>query len=143
MRKGRQKDRSRNTAFAPRAIGDGEPEVYTREELKTMIDCAKQYHRGLQKARQSKHWLEQADQFRRRSEIINIFRGLPGHLRRRPTGQATKDAVRARLKNAGLKCSEATLNRDYKELGGATFLKDAVPFEPDEDRSSPLANVKR
>lgn len=123
-------------ALSPRVIGDGYPEVYTPEQLNVLIQVGLRYGRGLMKARAATAAQEQAEAFRRRSEIVWIFRGLSDQLRKRPSGQATKDAVLNRLETLGIKIDERTLMRDYKALGGAKFLRDALPFAPGEDMSS-------
>jgi hypothetical protein len=113
--------------------------MYSREQLKVLIQYGLQYGRGLMKGRLSTANKEQAEAFRRRCEIIQIFRGLPEHLRKRPAGEATKVAVLERLEKIGFTIDGRTLMRDYRALGGAGFLRDAKPFEPGEDRSSPFA----
>jgi hypothetical protein len=128
------------SALAPRVVGDGDPAFYTPEELQELVQLGLQYGRGLQMAAVATANREQAEAFRRRSEIIWIFRGLPSHLRKRPSGQTTKDAVRERLQQIGIRCSERTLARDYKALGKADFLRAAVPFGPEED-GSPLFGI--
>lgn len=122
-------------ALGPRVIT--EPEAYTRDELKALIHAGRRYGRGLMKARLATGAVEQAEAFRRKCEIIWIFRGLPEHQRRRPHGQTTKDEVLHRLEQIGIRVSERTLLRDYAALGGAEFLRGAKPFTEGEDRSSP------
>jgi len=124
--------------FAPRPMGDGDPEVYTREELKVIIQYGLQYGRGLMKGREIANYPEQAEAFRRKFEIVQIFRGLPEGLRKRPSAQKTKDAVLVGLEQIGITSSERTLMRDYKALGGVNFFRGVKPFTPGEDRSSPL-----
>jgi hypothetical protein len=124
--------------FALRAIGDGDPNVYTPEEREIIFRFGLQYGRGLLKAREAANFSEQAEAFLRKTEIAQIFRELPEHLRKRPSGQKTKDAVLSRLKKIGITSSERTLMRDYEALGGAKVLRSAKPFAPGEDRSSPL-----
>jgi hypothetical protein len=130
-------------ALSPRGIGDGDPEVYTREQLKVLIRYGLQYGRGLIKGREGANYLEQAEAFRRKIEIIQIFRGLPEHLRKRPSAQHTKDEVLYGLEQIGIVSSERTLMRDYKALGGAKFLRGVKPFAPGEDKSSPLEAYRR
>jgi hypothetical protein len=67
--------------------------------------------------------------------------GLPERLRRRPNSQATKEAVLNRLEKIKITCSERTLMRDYRELGGAKWLRGVKPFSPGEDSSSPFLAV--
>lgn len=129
--------------FEPRAMGDGDLAVYTPEEREFIFRLGLQYGRGLMKSRTAKNYLEQAEAFRRKFEIIGIFRGLPERLRKRPTGERTKDAVLNRLKEIGISSSVRTLMRDYHDLGGAKFLRDAKPFAPGEDTSSPLQAYHR
>jgi hypothetical protein len=124
--------------FAPRAIGDGDPAVYTPQEREIIFRLGLLYGRGLMKSRTTTNYREQAEAFRRKFEIISIFRGLPDRLRKRPSGQATKDAVLDRLEEIGIRSSERTLMRDYRELGGTKWLRDGKPFEAEEDKSSPL-----
>lgn len=126
-----------DSALADRVIGEGDPEVYTRNELKALIQLGLRYGRGLMKARPAVAAHEHAEAFRRKYEIIQIFRAFPEHYRNRPHGRTTKNAVLHRLSQIGIQCSERTLLRDYKELGGAKFLRRVKPFEPEEDRSSP------
>ena len=128
-------------AFAPRAIGDGDPAVYTAEELRAFIEYAKKHHHGLVKGGKIAH--DGAEAFRRRIEIIHIFRGLPDRLRNRPTGQTTKDVVLMRLERIGISCSERTLARDYDAVGGTKALRAVKPFAPAEDTSSPFLPVTR
>jgi hypothetical protein len=130
-------------ALTPRAMGDGDLVVYTPEERDLIFKLGLKYGRGLLKARQSASGSEYTEAFRYKIEIIQIFRGLPEHLRKRPTGQATKNAVLDRLKKIGITCSERTLLRYYKALGGAKFLRGAKPFSPGEDRTSPLEAYRR
>ena len=117
--------------------------MYTREQLKRLIQYGLQYGRGLMKGRKSANSSEQAEAFRRKCEIIWIFRGLPEHLRKRPSGQTTKNAVLNRLEEIGITINERTLMRDYKALGGAEFLRGAKPFAPGENRSSPFEVDRR
>lgn len=124
-------------ALRPRVIAVGEPEAYSRDELKALIHIGRRYGRGLMKARLAVAAIEQAETFRRMCEIIWIFRDLPEHYRKRPHGQGTKDEVLHRLEKIGITVSERTLMRDYATLGGAKFLRSVQPFAPGEDRSSP------
>lgn len=135
----RSKKELLGNALAPRVI-EGDPEVYTREEQKVLIEYGLRYARGLVRGRLTTNNKEQAEAFRRRFEIITIFRRLPERLRKRPTGEATKVAVLERLEKIGFTIDGRTLMRDYKALGGAEFLRGAKPFEPEEDMSSPFAN---
>jgi hypothetical protein len=121
-------------------MGDGDLIVYTPEERELIFKLGLKYGRGLLKARSTNVF---AEAFRYKIEIIYIFRGLPERLRKRPTGQATKDAVLDRLKAIGIDCSERTLLRYYKALGGAKFLREVKPFAPGEDRTSPLEAYRR
>jgi hypothetical protein len=125
-------------AFAPRAIGDDDPAMYTSEELRALIKYAKKHRHGLVKGGQIVADHDAAEAFRRRVEIIHIFRGLPERLRNLPTGQTTKDAVLLSLERIGISCSERTLARDYKAIGGTKALRAAKPFAPGEDTSSPV-----
>jgi len=138
--------RSRNTikgAFGPRAIGDGDPAVYTSEELRALIKYAKRHRDGIAKGGERVAAHGRAEAFRRRIEIIHILRGLPERLRSRPTGQTTKDAVLKRLENIGITCSERTLARDYCAIGGTKALRTAKPLAPEEDTSSPFVPVSK
>lgn len=126
-------------ALTPRAMGDGDLIVYTPDERQLIFSMGLRYGRGLLQAREVVSGLEQAEVFRRKVEIIQIFRGLPEHLRKRPTGQATKDAVLQRLEKIGITCSERTLLRDYADLGGVKILRGVKPFAAGEDQTSPLA----
>jgi hypothetical protein len=128
--------------FAPRAIGEGDPEVYTREELKLLIEYGLQYGRGLRKGRNAANFVEQVEAFRRRCLIIWIFRGLPENFRKRPSGHATKNAVLDRLEKNGISITERTLMRDFKALGGAKFLRGARPFARGEDQSFPMSQTR-
>ena len=128
-------------AFAPRAIGDGDPAVYTSEELRAFIEYGKKHHHGLVKGGKIVAAQDGVEAFRRRIEIIHIFRGLPERLRNRPTGQTTKDAVLMRLERIGISCSERTLARDYDAVGGTKALRAVKPFAPGEDTSSPFLPV--
>lgn len=129
--------------FAPRAMGDGDPAVYTPQEREIIFRLGLQYGRGLMKSRKTANYREQAEAFRRKFEIILIFRGLPDRLRKRPSGQATKDAVLDRLEEIGIRSSERTLMRDYRELGGTKWLRDVKPFEAEEDKFSPFQEYQR
>lgn len=122
-------------ACAERAIGAGDPEVYTWEELKTLIEAGLAYNSGLLCGRASARAREQAMAFRRRFEIIQLFKGFPDKFRERPCGESTKTAVIEGLAKRGIRCSERTLTRDYKILGGHDFLRKTAPFRQDEDRS--------
>jgi hypothetical protein len=138
---GSKTSRSQKTikeALAPRAIGDGDPAVYSYEELRAIIAYAKKHHHGLVNGGKIVAAQDGAEAFRRRVEIIHIFRGLPERLRNRPTGQATKDGVLMRLERIGISCSERTLARDYDAVGGTKALRAAKPFAPGEDTSSPF-----
>jgi hypothetical protein len=97
----------------------------------TLIGIIDKRRRG----KRSQEAIVGCESFRRRIETAHIFRGLPQHLREHPTGGATMKAVLDRLKEIGIKCSERTLLRDYKKIGGANELRNAKPFEPGEDRS--------
>jgi hypothetical protein len=130
-------------ALQPRAIGDGDLRMYTPEEIDIIFKLGLSYGRGLQKARQSANNGEYAEAFRCKVEIIQIFRELPEHLRKRPTGQATKDTVLAHLEAIGITCSERTLLGHYRALGGVNFLRGVKPFAPGEDRTSPLEAYRR
>jgi hypothetical protein len=130
-------------ALTPRAMGDGDLIVYTPEERQLIFSLGLHYGRGLLKAREVANGSEQAEVFRRKIEIIQIFRGLPEHLRKRPTGQTTKNKVLERLEEIGITSSERTLLRDYAALGGAKFLRRVKPFAPGEDQTSPLAAYRR
>lgn len=85
----RLKKKTVSDVFAVRAIGDGDPDMYTPEELKLLVQYALQYGRGTRQGRRAVAFSEEAEAFRRRVEIIHIFRGLPRDLRNRPTGQST------------------------------------------------------
>jgi hypothetical protein len=138
--------RSRTTiekAFAPRAIGDGDPAVYTSEELRALIEYAKKHQHGLVKGGKIVAAHDAAEAFRRRIEIIYIFRGLPERLRNRPTGRTTKDAVLMGLERIGISCSERTLARDYDAVGGTKALRAVEPFALGEDTSSQFLPVTR
>ena len=128
-------------AFAPRAIGDGDPAVYTSEELRAFIEYAKKHHHGLVKGGKIVAAHDGAEAFRRRIEIIHIFRGLPERLRNRPTGQTTKDVVLGGSNGLESRCSERTLARDYDAVGGTKALRAVKPFAPGEDTSSPFLPV--
>jgi hypothetical protein len=117
--------------------------MYTSEELRALIKYAKKHRHGRVKGGQSVAWHDAAEAFRRRIEIIYIFRGLPERLRNRPTGQKTKDTVLMRLERIGISCSERTLARDYNAMGGTKALRAVIPFEPGEDTSSPFPPVSR
>jgi hypothetical protein len=136
-------DKKLRNALTPRAMGDGDLIVYTPEERQLIFRMGLHFGRGLLKAREATSGLEQAEVFRRKFEIIQIFRGLPERLRERPTGKATKDAVLQRLEKIGITCSERTLLRDYAELGGAKILRGVKPFAPGEDQTSPLEAYRR
>jgi hypothetical protein len=129
--------------FAERAMGDGDPAVYTPEELKVLVKYGLQYLRGVVKGRHTTAAHKDAEAFMRKFEIIRIFRELPDHLRKRPSGEATMDKVRNRLKEIGIAFSKRTLMRDYRELGGTKRLRDVKPFQPEEDKSSPLQEYHR
>jgi hypothetical protein len=135
--KSASRNRDIRDLFAPRAI-EGDPEVYTPEELRELIHYALQHRRGRVRGRDALAAQQKAEEFRRKYEIVRIFRGLPERLRKRPSGQTTKDAILRGLKDAGVPCSERTLMRDYRELGGAEWLRAAVPPLPGEDMSSPF-----
>ena len=98
------------TAFKPRANGDGDPAVYSPEEVRALIGYAKKHRHSLVKGGKSAAAHDAAEASRRQIEIIYIFRGLPERLRNRPTGQATKDAVLMSLARTGIRCSERTLH---------------------------------
>jgi hypothetical protein len=138
MTKSRRRRPNKQTRgpFAPRAIEA--PEAYSCEERDIIFSRGLQYGRALKEARQATNDGEKAEAFRRKVEIIQIFRDLPDRLRKRPTGEATQDAVLNRLEQIGIRISERTLMRDYAALGGAKFLRGVKPFAPGEDRSSPL-----
>ena len=127
---------------AERAIGDGDPSVYTEDELKVLVHYGLHYLRGLLQGRGARGNYQGAEAFRRKYEIIGIFRGLPDRLKKRPSGTATIDAVLSRLEEKGITCSERTLMRDISALGGAAFLARAKPYEPEEDRSSPFKDIE-
>jgi hypothetical protein len=127
---------------AKRAIGDGDPSVYTEDELKVLVHYGLHYLRGLLQGRGARGNYQGAEAFRRKYEIIGIFRGLPDRLKKRPSGTATIDAVLSRLEEKGIMCSERTLMRDISALGGAAFLARAKPYEPEEDRSSPFKDIE-
>jgi len=129
--------------FAPRAIGDGDPDMYTPQDREIIFRLGLQYGRGLMKGREVANYAEKAEAFRRKFEIVQIFRGLSEHLRKRPSGQKTKDAILKRLDQIGITCSERTLVRDYEALGGAKVLRGVLPFAPGDDRSSPLQMYQR
>jgi hypothetical protein len=131
------------SALATRAIGDGEPEAYTREQNKILIQLGKRYGRGLLKARLATALKQDAEAFRRRIEIIQIFRSFSQNFRNHPCGQNTKDRVIDRLQEIGIRVSETTLSRDYQALGGARALRDTKPFAEGEDRSSPFEEFRR
>ena len=63
------------SALAPRVI-EGCPELYSLDELQALIQLGLQYGRGLLKARSATTDCEHAEEFRRRMEIIYIFRGF-------------------------------------------------------------------
>jgi hypothetical protein len=130
-------------ACAPRAMGDGNPNVYTLQEREIIFRAGLRYGRGLMKARVATNGFEKLEAFRRKFEINQIFRGLDERLRRRPYSRWTTDEVLDRLAQIGIKISERTLMRDYKALGGAKFLRGMTPFAPGENRSSPLARYRR
>lgn len=123
------------------AIGDGDPEAYTPEELKFLVQYALQCGRSARKGRRAIAAQDDAEAFRRKVEIIHIFRGLPRHLRNRPTGEQTKHAVLMRLGNIGIEASERTLTRDYRAIGGAKFLRTVKPFDPGENTSMPFLTI--
>jgi hypothetical protein len=125
-------------AIRPRAIGDGDPEVYNPDELKVLVRYGSQYLRGVSRGRLITAAQEQAEIFRRRFEVIRIFRRLPDRLRKRPYSQATKKAVLDQLEQLKITCSERTLMRDFRDLGGAKKLRDVKPFARGEDASSPF-----
>ncbi len=145
IRKSARRKKPIPDVFSVRAIGDGDPDVYSPEELKFLVQYALQYGRATRQARRAVAFSEEAEAFRRRLAIINMFRELPAHLRNKPTGQATKDAVRNRLKNIGIKVSERTLARDYRVLGGAISLRSVKPLELGKDAPWPflMAAIKR
>jgi hypothetical protein len=134
------KKQTRNV-FAPRAIGDGDPTVYTPQEREIIFRLGLHYGRGLMKSRKTTNYREQAEAFRRKYEIISIFRGLPEIYRIRPCSQATMYKVRDGLEKIGIAASERALMRDYRELGGAKWLRGVKPFAPEEDASSPFLAV--
>ena len=68
------------------------------------------------KGRKAANCNEQAEAFRRKLEILGIFRGLPERLRKQPSGEATKDAVLNRLKEIGIMSSERTLDAGLPRL---------------------------
>ncbi len=127
--------------LTPRIMHDDDPAVYTPEERKVLIEYGLKYLRGVMKGRRVVAFHEDAEAFRRKVEIIHILRGLAENLRKRPTGQETKDAVHARLECIGIKCSDRTLARDYRALGGAKTLRSVKPFAPGEDTSYPFLKV--
>lgn len=117
--------------------------AYTPQELETIVVYGLSYIGGLKKSREVIHCTEQAEAFRRKIEIIQIFRELPEHLRERPCGQTTKTAILDRLHKRGLTCSERTLMRDYRSLGGANWLRLAKPLAPEEDPSTAFEDMVR
>jgi hypothetical protein len=125
-------------ALTPRAIGDGDPEAYSYDELRLLIALGLKHGRGLLAAGQIAASQEAAEAFRRRCVIIWILRSLPDRHRSRPCGQTTKNKVRSLLRQMGIPCSERTLARDYKAVGGAKALRNVKPFEPGEDRITPF-----
>lgn len=114
-------------------FGDEEPGTYPPEIVRAVFQVGLRHLRGAHKGRRAQNAIEAAEKFRRRVEINHIFRFLPQNLRERPAGQATKDAVRQRLGSIGIKCSEATLRRDYTALGGAAFLRSIHPHADGEE----------
>jgi hypothetical protein len=140
--KSRRSNANIRNAFASEAIED-DPARYTPQEREQLVRFGLKYRDGLMKGREVVHWTEQAEAFRRRFEIVQIFRGLPQHLRNQPSGQTTKNKVLSSLKNIGIVASQRTLMRDYKCLGGANFLRGVKPFGEGEDRSSPLEEFRR
>lgn len=128
--------KQKRDVFAHRAIEH--PDAYTPEELEILVHYGLQFGRGLMKNRETANFGEQAEAFRRRFEIITIFKRLPERLRKRPCGETTIDAVLDRLKENGITISEMTLLRDYRHLGGAKVLRSAKPFAPKEDQTSAL-----
>jgi hypothetical protein len=123
-------------ALTPRALEI--PAAYTREELELLLYYGVRYLRGLQGGAERTTAQASAEEFRRRFELIRIFRGLPGHLRERPHGRTTVDKVLEQLEAIKIPASERTLKRDYKALGGAEWLRGVRPFAKGEDRTSPL-----
>lgn len=126
-------------ALSPRALEI--PEAYTPEELELLVYYGLSYLRGLQEGRGRTAEQASAEEFRRRFELIRIFRGLRDHLRQRPSGRSTIDKVLEELEVLGIAASERTIMRDYKALGGARRLRNVRPFAEGEDRSSPLQAV--
>jgi len=109
----------------------------TSGEREALAQLGLKYRRGLMDARLATANLEHAEAFRRRCEIIWIFRGLSDQYRHHPFGQNTKNEVLRRLAKIGISCSERTLSRDYAAVGGARALRNVKLFAPGEDRSSP------
>jgi hypothetical protein len=126
-------------AMAPRALDA--PEFYTPEELEILIHYGRSYFRGLRKGSESTADRDSAEEFRRKFELVWIFRDLPDRLRRHPFGRTTVQKVLEKLEAIGIETSERTLMRDYQALGGARWLRDVKPFARGEDRSSPLQGV--
>jgi hypothetical protein len=133
-KKGRSTD-----LFAERAIE--EPEAYSDDELRTLVTYALKRGRQAKSGKRKSEAKAGAEIFRRRLEIVWIFRGLAQRLREHPTGAETIKAVLKRLTKIGIDCSERTLLRDFAALGGSDWLSTLKPFEPDEDPSSPLISV--
>jgi hypothetical protein len=120
------------SALAERARN--QPETISEDEIRVLGEYAHRYHQQATKGKRKQEAIAGAEAFRRRIETVHIFRGLPQRLREHPAGLATINAVQARLKEIGIMCSETTLLRDYKKIGGAAQLRNARPFEPGEDR---------
>jgi hypothetical protein len=123
--------------FAPRAIED--IAAFTRDELHALAAHGLRHGRSLAASRQARADKEEAEAFRRRLAVVWIFKGLSEQLRKSPAGGAAKRAVLKRLRGLGIACSNATLARDYRYLGGAKWLREIKPFAPDEDKTFVLA----
>jgi hypothetical protein len=127
-------------ALAERARN--EPEAISKDEIRVLGEYAYRCYQQATKGKCKQEAIAGAEAFRRRIEMVHIFRGLPQHLREHPTGLGTIKAIQTRLQELGLRCSERTLLRDFKKIGGAAQLRKTKPFEPGEDRS-PLISRER
>ena len=128
-------------AFAPRAIGDGDPPCIPLKNSGLSLNTAKSITTAwLRAARLSLLRMAQKH-FAGGSKSSTYSGGLPERLRNRPTGQTTKDAILVKLERIGISCSERTLARDYDAIGGTKALRAVKPFAPGEDTSSPFLPV--
>jgi hypothetical protein len=125
------------SALAKRAMND--PQMLSEDEIRMLGQYAQRCHRQATAGKSRQIAIAGAETFRHKIETIQIFRGLEQRLREHPTGAATIKAVQIRLKELGITCSERTLMRDFREMGGATQLRKTKPFEPNDDRSPIIA----